>query len=91
MDVKSVKGTIAISSKNHISKFLDPFNLCMKFVEKFTFLLKKGRIYYEYTDSWTKVKEKSLPPKEKLFSTLNREEYLTKAINMHKESEIRLT
>ena len=34
-------------------------------------LLKKDVVCYEYIDSWEKLKEKSLPAREKFFRSLN--------------------
>ena len=50
-----------------MSKFSDLFNFFEKDLEKFALLLRKGVMCFECTDSWKKLKEKSLPTKEKFF------------------------
>ena len=65
------KKNISIFLNYHISKFLDLFNFCKKGLEKIALLVTEGVMCYEYTDSWKKSKEKSLPLKEKFFSSLN--------------------
>ena len=62
---------IAISSKYYIIKFINHFKLFGKDLEKFALLLRKSVMCYESIDSWGKLEEKLLPPKEKLFSKLN--------------------
>ena len=69
------------TEKCHISKFSDLFNFCGRDLEKFALLLRKGVMCYEYIDSREKLKEKSSPPKEKIFSRL------IKTRNMCKVSE----
>ena len=62
---------IAISSRYHISKFLDLFNICEKDLEKFALFLRKDIIYYEHIDSQEKLKRNSLPAKWNFFISLN--------------------
>ena len=65
---------ISISLNYHISKFVDLFNFCKKDLDKIALLVTEGVMCYEYIDSWKKSKEKSLPSKEKFFSSLNNKE-----------------
>ena len=65
---------ISISLNYHISKFVDLFNFCKKDFDKIALLVTEGVMCYEYIDSWKKSKEKSLPSKEKFFSSLNNKE-----------------
>ena len=64
----------SISLNYHISKFFDLFNFCKKDLDKIALLVTEGVMCYEYIDSWKKSKEKSLPSKEKIFSSLNNKE-----------------
>ena len=52
-----------------ISKFPAIFEYWKKDLEKLILSLTKGVMFYEYIDSWDKH-NKTLPPKEKLFSKL---------------------
>ena len=65
---------ISISLNYHISKFFDLFNFCKKDLDKIALLVTEGVMCDEYIDSWKKSKEKSLPSKEKIFSSLNNKE-----------------
>lgn len=50
------------------------FNFCKKDLDKIALLVTEGVMCDEYIDSWKKSKEKSLPSKEKIFSSLNNKE-----------------
>ena len=65
------KKKIAISLKYHIPTLLNVLNFCNKGLENFALLLRECGFCYEYSDSWEKLKEKLLPPKEKFFSNLS--------------------
>ena len=56
---------ITVSLEYCKSKLSDLFDFCDKDLTKFVLLLRKRVMCYEYIDSWQKLKEKSLPPKEK--------------------------
>ena len=56
-----------------IEKFPNTYQLCNKDLNKFALLLRKGVYPYEYTDSWKRFKEESLPDKESFYSELNKE------------------
>ena len=56
-----------------IEKFPNTYQLCNKDLNKFALLLRKGVYPYEYTGSWKRFKEESLPDKEFFYSQLNNE------------------
>ena len=62
-----------ISHNELIKKFPNTYQLWNKDLNKFELLLRKGVYPYEYTDSWKRFKEESLPDKESLYSELNKE------------------
>ena len=51
-----------------IEKFLSIYQFCNDNLNKFVLLLRKGVYPYEYTDSWEKFDETTLPPKECFYS-----------------------
>ena len=62
-----------ISHNELIKKFPNTYQLWNKDLNKSELLLRKGVYPYEYTDSWKRFKEESLPDKESLYSELNKE------------------
>ena len=56
-----------------IEKLSSIYQLCNQDHNKFALLLRKRVYPYEYTDSWKRFKEKSLPDKESFYSELNKE------------------
>ena len=60
-----------VSQATLIEKFPNTYRLCN--LNKFALLLRKGLYPYEYTDSWKRFKEESLPNKEDFYSQLNNE------------------
>ena len=69
--VRKMLEKIIISPKYHISTFHDLFSFCEEDHDKFAVLVRKDVVCYEYIDSWEKLKEKQLPTREKLFSSLS--------------------
>ena len=53
------------------------FQLCINFAmlisTSFFLLLRKGIYAYEYTDSWERLDENTIPPKKAFYSKLNLE------------------
>ena len=47
--------------------------MCNEDLNKFALLLRKGIYPYEYTDSWERFNEESLPDKESFYSELYKE------------------
>ena len=77
----------AILSEYHISKFPDLYRFCEKDLEKIFIVFFKKRFIM-----WEKRHEKSLPPKDKLFSKLKIiKEYLMETANIHKECRVHWT
>ena len=62
-----------ISHDELIKKFPNTYQLCNNDHNKLELLLRKGVYPYEYTDSWKRFKEESLPDKESFYSKLNKE------------------
>ena len=56
-----------------IEKFPNTYWFCKEDVNKFVLLLREGVYPYEYTDSWQKFNETSLPDKESFYNELNKE------------------
>ena len=57
-----------------IEKFPDIYQFCNGDLNKFVLLLRKGAYPYEYTDSWEKFHQNTIPPKEGFYSNLNLED-----------------
>ena len=55
-----------------IEKFSNTYQLCNKDLNKFALLLRKGVYPYEYTDSWKRFKDESLPDKKSCYRELNK-------------------
>ena len=58
-------------NKDLINRFADAYEFCNKDIDKFISLLRKEIYPYEYTDSWERIGERSLPDKEAFYSSLN--------------------
>ena len=54
-----------------IKKFPSIYQFCNGDLNKLIFLLRKGVYPYEYIDSWEKLDETTLPPKEAFYSNSN--------------------
>ena len=54
-----------------IKRFANIYEFCDEKINKFILLLRKGVYPYEYTVSWERFDEKSLPDKENFYSSLN--------------------
>ena len=54
-----------------IKKFPITYKFCNSNLNKFVLLLRKDVYPFEYTDSWERFNETSLPPKESFYSELN--------------------
>ena len=54
-----------------IKKFLSTYQFCNGDLNKTILLLRKGVYPYKYMDSWGKIDETTLPPKEAFYSNLN--------------------
>ena len=61
-------------NKDLIKKFKNTYSFCNNKLNKFILLLRKGVYPYEYTDSWERFNETSLPSKEDFYSHLNMED-----------------
>ena len=72
-----------------ISKFPTKLKYKKKDLEKSILSLRKGVMCYEYVDLWSKYNERSLPPKELLFSKLKNKGMET--TNLHKNHGMCLT
>ena len=57
-----------------IEKFPGIYQFCNCNLNKLVLLLRKGDYPYEYMDSWEKVDENTLPPKEAFYTNLNLED-----------------
>ena len=57
-----------------IKKFPRTFKFCNVNLNKFVLLLRKRFCPYEYMNSWERLNETSLPPKESFYSELNLED-----------------
>ena len=57
-----------------IKRFAITYERCIKDLNKFILLLRKGVYPYEYTDNWKRFDETSLPDKEAFYSNLNMED-----------------
>ena len=71
-------------NKDLIKRFPSTYEFCNKDINKFILLLIKGIYPYEYTDSWKRFDETSLPEKEAFYSSLNIEN-ITKRVSKQKE------
>ena len=60
-------------NKDLIKKFENIYEFCNGDINKFILLLRKGIYSYEYTDSWERFNETSLPDKDTFYSSLNME------------------
>ena len=56
-----------------VRNFPPAYQFCNGNPNKFVLLLRKGVYLYEYMDSWEKLDENSIPPKEDYYSELNEE------------------
>ena len=78
--------------KRLIKKFPNIYQFCNGDINKFVLLLKKGLYPYEYTDSWERFDETSLPDKKSFYSELNLEDITdidyVHAQKVFKESEL---
>ena len=63
-----------VSIEGLIKKFPSVYQFYNGDLNKFILLLLKGVYSYEYTDSWEKFDETTLPPKEAFYSNLNLED-----------------
>ena len=61
-------------NKELIQRFANIYEFCNGDLNKFILLLRKGVYPYEYTDSWKRFNETSLPDKEAFHSNLNMED-----------------
>ena len=61
-------------NKELIKKFANIYEFCNEDINKFILLLRKGVYLYEYTDTWERFNETSLPDKEAFYSNLNMED-----------------
>ena len=61
--MQRMQGKICKANK-HFKKFPSVYQFCDDDLNKFVFLLREGVYPYEYTDSWEKFNETSLPPKK---------------------------
>ena len=61
-------------NKELIQRFANMYKFCNGDLKKFIFLLRKFVYPYEYTDSWERFNEISLPEKEAFYSNLNMED-----------------
>ena len=79
-------------NKELIKRFINIFELCIKDINKFMLLLRKGNYPCEYMDSWEKFEEVLVPDKKHFCSELTMEGIQT--IEMQKEclkaSEIKI-
>ena len=61
-------------NKELIKRFANIYEFCNGDINKFILLLKKAVYPYEYTDSWERFNETSLPDKEAFYRSLNMED-----------------
>ena len=61
-------------NKELIKRFENLYGFWNEDINKFILLLRKGVYPYEYTDSWERFDETSLPDKEAFYSSLNMED-----------------
>ena len=61
-------------NKELIKRFANIHEFCSGDINKFILLLRKGVYPFEYTDSWERFDETSLPDKEAFYSNLNMED-----------------
>ena len=55
-------------------KFSNVYSLCNNNIDTFLLLLRKGVYPYEYTNSWNRFKETSLPTKKEFYNKLKQED-----------------
>ena len=67
---KECNGTSAKSVNDLIEKFPRMHKFCNGDLNKFVLLLRKGVYPYEHMDSWERINETSLPPKQDFYSEL---------------------
>ena len=61
-------------NKELIKRFANIYEFCNKDINKSSLLLRKGVYPYEYTDSWERFDETSLPDNETFYSSRNKED-----------------
>ena len=71
---KECNDTSAKSIDDLTKKFPRTYKFCNGNLNKFVLLLRKGIYLYENMDSWQRVDENTIPPKEAFYSELNLED-----------------
>ena len=61
-------------NKELIERFASTYEFCNNDLNKFVLLLRKGVYPYDYTDTWERFSEISLPSKGDFYSNLNMED-----------------
>ena len=72
-------------NKELFKRIANIYEFCNGDINKFILLLRKSVYPYEYTDSWERFDETSLPDKEACYSNLNRKILQMLIIGMQKE------
>ena len=67
---KECKGTSTKPINGLIEKFPRVYQFCDGDLNKFVLLLRKGVYPFEYMDTWEKIDETSVPPKQDFYSEL---------------------
>ena len=70
---KEYKKSCTKVTNKAIKNFPTLYKFCNGDLNKFFMLLRKGIYPYEYTDSWERFDENTIPPKEAFYSKLNLE------------------